>query len=70
MVWKIQNFLIIYSIDDIEKFYKWYGSVKKMLFKKPPDFVHNEFDRDFVLKCVEICSRKKNTVSLTNLTFI
>ena len=40
-----------------------------MLFKKPLDFVHNGFDGDLSPKYVEICSRKKNTVSLTNVVF-
>jgi len=35
------------------------------LFKKTPDFVHNGFMMEIVLKCMEICSRNETTFSLT-----
>ena len=59
-------------INSLQKQYKWYKnylqviwSNSKMLFKKSPDFVHNQFDRKNSLKCWEICSQKKITFSLT-----
>ena len=36
----------------------------KMLFKKTPDFTNNEFGREFIPKCMEICSQNENTFSL------
>lgn len=39
---------------------------QKMLFRKPPDFTHNEFSGKFAFKSMEICSQNEITFSLTS----
>ena len=70
LLWSLISISIV--INSLQKQYKWYKnylqviwSNSKMLFKKSPDFVHNQFDRKNSLKCWEICSQKEITFSLT-----